>query len=196
MILADVLTILAILTGPAIGVWLTRLDFDRRDRKSRRLNVFRSLMSTRRTFLSPDHVKALNLVEIEFHGEAKVLEAYRDLFKFFEHGISRNPGENDGEHGRRRIEVHSNLLSKLLAEMSSSLGYRHDQFSLLRGGYSPELHGQIEMEQSIIRQFATDLALGKKVVPVAVVDYTSVASTQQPVLDGSERKLTGSADNE
>jgi hypothetical protein len=36
-------------------------------------------MRTRKNAIQPDHVNALNLVEIEFHNSGPVLAAYRDL---------------------------------------------------------------------------------------------------------------------
>jgi hypothetical protein len=47
------------------------------------MEVFRTLMAWRRTPLSPDRVKALNMVEIEFHGVKSVETAYGELFRHF-----------------------------------------------------------------------------------------------------------------
>jgi hypothetical protein len=70
-------TIIALLVGPILAVWVTRRNDDRRLKQTRRMDVFRTLMRTRRVRLNPDHVGALNLVEIEFHGEASVIEAWK-----------------------------------------------------------------------------------------------------------------------
>jgi hypothetical protein len=55
---------------------------NKRAEKTRQLEIFRALMQTRRAPLLPDHVNALNLVEIEFHSVPSVLIAYNDLMKF------------------------------------------------------------------------------------------------------------------
>lgn len=165
------ITTLAIVVGPLaavlVTVWLER----RRKNYDRKHQVFRALMKSRRTWGSPEHVEALNLVEIEFHGNANVLSAYKALFEYFVKGIPRRENETEKEFGDRRTEEHSGLLSKLLAEISKVLGYRHDQFEILRGGYSPELHGQIEEDQTKIRRLFAGLHDGTTVLPMAVVDY-------------------------
>jgi hypothetical protein len=52
------------------------------------MEVFRTLMAWRRTPLSPDRVKALNMVEIEFHGVKSVETAYGELFRHFQTQIT------------------------------------------------------------------------------------------------------------
>jgi hypothetical protein len=59
------------LTSPIIAVIVTRLMDDRRSKRDRRWAIFETLMLTRRTPLSLDHVMALNRVEIEFADNQK-----------------------------------------------------------------------------------------------------------------------------
>jgi hypothetical protein len=67
--LSDSLTVLAIVIGPIAAVAITRWLNDRRDQRNRRMDIFRTLMRTRRSPMSPDHVGALNLIEIEFSND-------------------------------------------------------------------------------------------------------------------------------
>ena len=60
------LTIIAIVAGPIIAVWMTRRADERRQAYFRRLEVYRNLMLTRSVRIAPDHVRALNLVPVEF----------------------------------------------------------------------------------------------------------------------------------
>ncbi len=165
------ITILAIVVGPLLAVLITVWLERRRRDYERRHNVFRSLMKTRRTWANPEHVEALNLVEIEFHGYSYVLEKYRELIGYFETGLARRDDETDARYAERQAERHSNLLSALLLAMSKHLGYGHNQFEILRGGYSPILHGQIEEEQTKIRKLFAGLHDGTMVLPVGVVDF-------------------------
>jgi hypothetical protein len=73
-------TIVAVLAGPILAVWVTRRIDESRLKQTRRMEVFRTLMRTRRMRLNPDHVGALNLVEIEFHGEVPVIEAWKSYW--------------------------------------------------------------------------------------------------------------------
>jgi hypothetical protein len=71
--------VFATFAGPIPAVLITRWIDKRRAERERQLDIFRALMRTRRAAIQPDHVNALNLVEIEFHNVQPVLTAYRDL---------------------------------------------------------------------------------------------------------------------
>lgn len=83
MTVTDWLTIIAIILGPLFGVVLAIWLEDQRAKRERRLNIFRTLMRTRRTPTSPDHVGALNLVEIEFGGHQDIIQKWKKLFEHF-----------------------------------------------------------------------------------------------------------------
>jgi uncharacterized protein DUF6680 len=67
--------VIATFAGPIGAVIVTRLIDRKRAQRDRQLDVFRALMRTRKGALQPDHVNALNLVEIEFHKVSTVLAA-------------------------------------------------------------------------------------------------------------------------
>ncbi len=69
--ISDWAIVAATLTSPIIAVIVTRLMGDRRSKRDRRWAIFETLMLTRRTPLSLDHVMALNRVEIEFADNQK-----------------------------------------------------------------------------------------------------------------------------
>ncbi|MCZ8086935.1 MAG: hypothetical protein O9257_06355 [Brevundimonas sp.] len=69
--ISDWAIVAATLTSPIIAVIVTRLMDDRRSKRDRRWAIFETLMLTRRTPLSLDHVMALNRVEIEFADNQK-----------------------------------------------------------------------------------------------------------------------------
>src|SRR5688572_28732942 len=70
-------TIVAIIYGPIKAVEITRRLDREREALGRKRHVLATLMRTRRTSMHPDHVGALNLVQLEFHETPKVLAAYR-----------------------------------------------------------------------------------------------------------------------
>lgn len=71
----DLINLLAILAGPILAVMVDRSRQKRAGEKGRRLAVFRSLMRTRRHRLDPEHVGALNLIDLEFFGKTSVIKA-------------------------------------------------------------------------------------------------------------------------
>uniref|UniRef100_UPI002AA29EDF DUF6680 family protein n=2 Tax=Serratia TaxID=613 RepID=UPI002AA29EDF len=58
----------AVILGPIFAVQVQKYLEQFREKKQRRLNIFRSLMSTRAERLNREHVQALNMIDIEFYG--------------------------------------------------------------------------------------------------------------------------------
>lgn len=188
MTLSDWLTLLAIVLGPLFGVWLARHLQDRAFRRERRMDIFRTLMRTRRTRMWPDHVGALNLVEIEFAKDSDVIDAWRELFRHLGTPHARRAdeatsdsmspeeiGERDRRYDNRLVEERQRLLAKLLHAMAKALDFKIEQLEIFEGGYTPQGWVDMEVEQNVIRRFAARLAVGQTVLPVAVLDYTNVA---------------------
>jgi hypothetical protein len=121
--------VFATLAGPVLAVLVTRSIDESRQADERRLEVFRSLMATRRSTLSEDKVKALNLVEIEFYGEKAVELTHREVMNH----INTPPPLPEGWNDRQR-----KLMTKLLSEMAKVLGYELQQLDVLDGGYYPQ----------------------------------------------------------
>lgn len=178
-----VLTLIAIITGPVLAVLAATFLDRRRQTRERQLQLFRMLMSTRRTRLSTDHVAALNLIEVEFHGVKKVIEPYK---KLLDHLSKRHPlapeeverSDFSTEQNRQRTESYwkridnerIDLLANLLKEMSSHLRFNIDQLDIYRGGYNPEAMGQLELEQNIIRRLFVEIYYGRHAIPVRIQD--------------------------
>ena len=66
-------TLAAIALGPIISVIVTRILDNYREKRQRRMQVFRDLMQTRGVRLDPIHVAALNVVEIEFYNDQRAI---------------------------------------------------------------------------------------------------------------------------
>src|SRR5438105_12517209 len=74
---AEWLTILAIIIGPLLAFEVQRRRDDRRERRQRKLEIYRKLMMTLKVPLAPSHVDAINSVHVEFYDDVKVLDAWR-----------------------------------------------------------------------------------------------------------------------
>lgn len=124
-------TLAAITLGPIIAVLITRLIDRNRERRSRRVDLFRALMQTRRIPLDPLHVAALNVVEIEFHKDQDVRKAFQS---YIQHLSSPMPavGEQD-----RFLLQRSDLFTNLLFQMGSSVDLNFDKRDLERLSYVP-----------------------------------------------------------
>lgn len=122
MTATDWLIIAAILLGPVIALAVTR-HLDRRAAgRTAKLEVFRSLMSSRAHTTSWQHVEALNRIDVEFtrgdEREAAVLEAWTRYAEFLSDSSAPMP-----DWGSRRIE----LLTDLLERMAHALDMPFDR---------------------------------------------------------------------
>ena len=163
------ITTAAIAFGPLFAVLITFYLQRKNDLRQRRLFVFRSLMTTRKTPLSPERVQALNLVEVEFSGEkgvmakfTKLLETYNDQVRWKSEKV---------EIREAVVQEVDDRTAELLREIGCVLGYNLENLSLLRGGYYPEAFSILEQQQQEIREFFVGLKQGTKYLPTAVVDY-------------------------
>lgn len=152
-----VAVVVATFAGPIAAVWVTRLVDIRREKRARQLELFRSLMGSRRAPLSPDRIRALNLVEIEFYKIAPVQAAFRTVMEHI--NIPAPQPANWPDRMR-------SLLTKLLYEMGKALGYDLQQLELLEGGYYPHGAAEIETEQQALRRLLIDVAAGRRSLPI------------------------------
>ena len=163
---ADVLTIAAILLGPILAVVVDRIRSSRTERRMRRLDIFRDLMRTRKARLDPVHVGALNLVDLEFYGCRRVMEALR---RYIDHLFSPVPSSDDnGHYGQQR----NDLLFDLLHELGQELGYNYDRRELERLSYGPR--GWVD-DQDLQRSNMTllnQILQGRMALPVTAMQPT------------------------
>lgn len=159
-------TIAAIILGPIAAVLITRWLDDRRLQRQRRMDVFRTLMRTRRMVLTPDHVGALNLVEIEFHRETDVISAWKAYWSNLEKKIPPDMPLNEIE---QFIRQRDGLLAKLLHAIGKSLGFGIEQLDIFEGGYVPQGWETEYQEQRAIRQALLEVLQGQRAFPVTPV---------------------------
>ncbi len=188
----EILTILAIFIGPISAIAVSRILDNGKERKARQMDIFRTLMRTRRTPIWADHVGALNLVEIEFKDNPTIIAAWTALFEHFGAKHVRGPDEeitaglNQDEIGQRHRRFddrlateRQKLLAKLLHAIAKKLRFDAEQLEIFEGGYTPQGWEDVELEQRAIRRYIVDLYLGRRMLPVGVVDYTQ-ANPPQP----------------
>ena len=186
----EVITLLAILVGPVLAIMAGRILEGRRDKRIRRMDIFRTLMRTRRTPIFAEHVGALNLVEIEFASDPAVVSSLRALFKHFGTAHPRRENENtedsmNGDELRERDDKFYSrlsserqaLLARLLHAIAKNLGFKIEQLEIFEGGYSPQGWEDVEREQQLIRHFIIELACGRRSLPVAVTNYSNADSS-------------------
>jgi hypothetical protein len=156
----DVATILAIVLGPILAVSVDRLQQRWTERKRRRLEIFRTLMRTRRVRLDPDHVGALNLVDLEFYGKRRVTEAFR---AYIGHLSAPMPMPESQD---QFFEQREDLLVALLHAMGKELGYKFDKRDLEKLSYGPSGWSRDQEMQRQNLVLVNQLLSGNRALPV------------------------------
>jgi uncharacterized protein DUF6680 len=165
---------LATLLSPLIALQVSRRLDERKERRGRRMWIFRTLMATRAERVTAAHVNALNSIDIEFKGERRVVEAWK---AYHDHLGDRDM--NRETWGTRSED----LFIDLLHELGESLKYHFDKVHLRRGIYTPEAHGRNAEDAEIIREALVAIAKGERGLKVDLSD----------VADGPEEEAAAEA---
>lgn len=175
MKLYEILTLVAIVSGPIIAVQLQKYLDRSREVRNRKLDVFKVLMASRGATLSAPHVEALNRIDLEFSGNKKynkVIEAWKEYFDNL--CIKVDTDENLTIWGVRNEELRANLLY----EMGQSLGYNFDKVLIKRNIYSPIGHERVERENELIRKGLLDVLNLETAIPMTVISDDQALSKQ------------------
>ncbi|MHA7874630.1 DUF6680 family protein [Roseivivax sp.] len=161
------ITTLAIVMGPICAVLIAQYFQNRKEKRERKLNVYRSLMAARKTALSPQRVEALNLVDVEFAGSSQVLAALNELMQVYN---SESRWKSADQSVRlKAIQDAEDKTADLLQAMGKELGFSFEALQLLRSGYRPEAFNIIEGQQHDAREFLASLNRGTRALPIIVV---------------------------
>jgi hypothetical protein len=174
--LKDWATIVAVLLGLILAVQAQKAVEAFRERRRRKTFLFEQLMATRASRLAPEHVRALNMVDLIFYGE-RVLGVQRrtgkeqrvlDAWKEYHDHLNTKSEEGQialwAAHG-------DELFTNLLYAIAQDLGFKFDRVQLKRGSYSPIAHGEIEAELTELRKAALSLVTGKHALKMNVVAF-------------------------
>jgi hypothetical protein len=165
MSISDWLMITAVILGPIVAVQLTRHLDKKKEIRERKLWVFKTLMATRASSLSPHHVEALNRIDLEFdvknQNEKAVIEAWKAYLDLL--GDTQIPQD---QWGTRRVD----LLIELLHKMAKVLDYEFDKTHIKNSSYYPRGYGELQEDQAAIRRGVKELIEGRRVIPMHVTN--------------------------
>ena len=161
-------TIAAIWLGPIKAVQITRRHDRQREERNRKLDVFTSLMKTRGFTLAPEHVMALNVVQVEFCDNSAVDVAYRKYLELLSRPFPK-PGTEGAEHF---FEQNEDALYDLLHAIGDDRGFKYDKRDLKKLAYGPV--GWLDDESQIraFRGLAVEVLAGRRALPV--VDFAKL----------------------
>ena len=178
MTTSDLFVIIAIIIAPVLAVQVQKFIENRKAATDRKMQIFRTLMATRMTPLSPLHVEALNMIDIEFHKDKRIVDTWRSLLDNFASYPQDPEDPNYTTMLTSRAEKSIELLTDLLYEMSKVLNYNFDKVHLIkRGAYIPKGHADIESENQFLRRSLMGLFLGSKSLPIHIVNPPETTGT-------------------
>lgn len=169
----------ATLLGPILAVQAQKFLDHIRQRNDRKDWIFHTLMAYRNARLAPDYVRALNMIDLGFHGshhfgilrqsanEKRVVNAWRD---FHRHLMPTPPIVAGDSREAGWIATSNDLFVSLLRTMAEERGYELNTDVLQQGGYLPQGMGEAESENIALRKSLLDIAVGRRFLPVALVE--------------------------
>lgn len=196
----DWVAIVAVLAGPILAVQAQKAVEAIRERRRRKTLVFEQLMATRASRVAPEHVRALNMIDLVFYGERafgrlrrtaheqRVLDAWKE---YHDHLNTKADDTQISHWASQGTEIFTNLLFA----MSQDLGYTFDRVQLKRGSYAPIAHEEIEEEQNQLRKATLSLVTGKHALKMNVVaipvDPEAVAANKAAIQNIGKALETG-----
>lgn len=192
----DFIMTMAVIIGPFGAVQIQRVLEKIREKKQRRLDIFKTLMSTRAEKLNRAHVQALNMIDIEFYGrmipiirtryQRKTEQAVTHAWKIYNSHLNKLNEFNNFPVWSARTDE---LFTELLYALAQSLNYDFDKVQLQRDCYRPQAHGELENLQGKILVGLEKVLSGESSLPMRIVnipvvpdeqDVVSVEKTQYP----------------
>lgn len=163
--------VLATAAGPITAVVITLtytyLNETRGAKYNRRLMVFTTLMATRRNALSPEHVSALNMVEVVFYGKSVVLDKWKG---YLGHLTDNLPYPNDQNRVKEWSNRKDRLIAALLFEISKVLGFKIPEIEIFHGGYAPQGWADRDDMELGALQFLNELRASQRALPLRMMD--------------------------
>lgn len=191
MVVSDWINVVAILLSPLIALQVQKWIERYKSRETRQLYVFRTLMTTRLSRVSSDHVNALNMIDLEFSPTMKKEKAVLTSWKIYLGHLNSYPTESD--QIAVWISKSDDLFTNLLYAMSRALGFDFDLDHLKRSIYSPKAHGEADLELQLIRKGLSEILSGQTSLPVELNTSAEILNEnreyQKKLLDASQRTL-------
>ena len=172
----DLAIVIATLLGPILAVQAQKAVESFRAVRQRKSHLFEMLMATRASRVSPEHVRALNMIDLVFYGstifgisrrtskEQRVLESWKE---YLDHLNNKADEEALSLWATQSNELFINLLFAI----AEDLALNFDRVQLKRGAYSPIAHGEIEAELTELRKAALSLITGQHALKMNVVGF-------------------------
>lgn len=181
-IVIGITTICAIFLAPRYALKVQKKIEDNKEKKSRKLDIFKTLLATRANTISFEHVKALNMIDIEFYDEKSI----RDCWNIYRDHLNSYPDKYDENKQTFWEEKRKEYLTDLLHLMSLYFWYDFDKVLLKKGAYVPMAHVNIYAEETAFRRMFLEILAGKKPLQISMVSNENAPKVNE--LNGALEK--------
>ncbi|OGC21664.1 hypothetical protein A2291_06110 [candidate division WOR-1 bacterium RIFOXYB2_FULL_42_35] len=168
MTISDWIMVFAVLAAPFLAIYAQSKIEENKEKRGQKLWVFRTLMATRASKLSVEHVQALNSIDLFFDksGTEKMIVEKWD--EYLDH-LALPLQENDQDYQAKLdawTQKGNDYFAGLLTLMGERVGYHFDKVKLKKGIYFPKGHGDAEWDNFLIRRGMVNIMTGKTGFPV------------------------------
>lgn len=176
----DWIMVIATLLGPILAVQAQKWIEVAREHRARKLRVFTQLMATRAARLSPEHVQAINMIDLVFYGsftfgihrrtrkEQAILDAWKEYHDNLCGGVDLTETQQQTHYTQR-----NELFINMLYAISQDVGFTFDRVQLKRGAYTPIAHEEIEADQNALRKVLLNALSGASPLSMNVLQMPS-----------------------
>jgi len=197
-----IVTVFAVIAGPILALYVQSWVNLNRERRDRKIGTFKTLMATRAARLTPEHVRALNMIDVEFnrknrffHRETKEDKEVIRAWNLYRDHLNSPPADPKMQvqwetWNSRVIELFVSLLHK----MATCLDYDFDEVLIRKGIYSPEAFEDLERDQHIIRKALVQVLTGQSALKMDVASFPideKIQEAQKTQLQLSIESLEG-----
>ena len=125
----DIFNLLAIIIIPIVAVLIGQHLQNRAEIRKDKMQIFKTLMTSRIYGWTPESVNCLNIIDIVFADDKTVREAWKNLYDKY---CVQNPNET-------QLKKIQNAQYKLLETMANSLGYKNKvTWETIQNPYIPD----------------------------------------------------------
>jgi len=186
----------AVILGPLLAIQVQKYLEQFREKKQRRLDIFRNLMSTRSERLSRVHVQALNMIDIEFYGrmlpiiktkyQSKTEQAVTHAWKNYNNHLNQSKDVTGTSIWLNKCD---DLFTELLYALAQAMNYDFDKVQLQRDCYRPIAHGDLELKQMNILRGIEKILVGEGALPMFITNIpNSTSHNDEAVMEENEKQ--------
>ena len=185
--------------GPILAVQVQKVVEALSEGTRHRERLFHVLMGTRQSRLSPEHVGALNSIDLAFYDagfgpfryQPAKFKAVRKAWADYRRGLTRDQGDKEDSDADARFAARTEeLFVNLLDKMAEAVGYRFDRHELQTSIYSPIAHGKNEEAQIALRDGLIAVLEGRRSFPMDVRAFPQDPEMTERVVAAQEQLVT------